>query len=514
MSELEELIARIRARIQAKNSFSSAAEDGKVYGDEKILITARQMKNFRPPEIREMRRLAQSRESIRWSDSRLFYEQAKFMENYTDDKPYEETFELYYPTYQRMSENQLRGYFTWRTQARNGRFLRESATFWFIYIYETLHLIGVENAEEGASVLDRLWQETPFPTVKARISDWAMDYCGYYGVDPKLFGCLQDRARREHYIGTLSNCSEASDAELYEAMTELSANNTSRSVLVKDHHEDYVQLSCMILRDIAARYEKRTGKRYADSMFGRQNVPYREMFRNAVFFDHLAPRAYSCDVTEVTQYSCRGLIWSWSGPGRLKGNDDLKLILHEADNLLRKHYGYTNLLKESEWSKEKKTTAAKAVEELFRNKSLEERRKVEFDISLLEGIRNASEEMRERLIVPGSEEEFRAEDALETAAETVMETAQESEPELIAAEDEPSAEGLLSADEKLLLGQLLTGMTAVRGQERMKVSLLCDSINEKMYDIFGDTVIEFDGELPVIGEDYLEDIEEILREDT
>ena len=514
MSELDELIARIRARLQEKNSFSQVQENGKTYGDQKIIITARQMKNFRPPEIREMRRLAQSRESIRWSDSRLFYEQAKFMENYTDDKLYEGSFDLYYPTYQRMSENQLRGYFTWRTQARKGIFLKESVSFWFIYIYETLHLIGAGSPENGAVILDRIWQEAPAVTVKARIADWAMDYCAYYGADPALFRCLEDRVKREKYIGILSNCSEASDSGLYEAMTELSVNNTARSVLVRDHREEYIRLSCMILRSIAARYEKRTGKRYADSMFSRQNAPYREMFRNAVFFDHLAPRAYSCNVTAVTQYTCRGMIWSWSGPGRLKGNDDLKLILHEADNLLRKHYGYTNLLKESEWSKEKKTIAAKAAEELFRNKALEERRRVEFDMSLLEGIRSAADEMRERLIVPGSEEEFRDDDAPGKDTEQVIGLKPETESDVPAGEKGPAAEELLSGEEAELLRHLITGLSAVRGQERMRISLLCDSINEKLYDIFGDTVIEFDGDLPVIMEEYLDSIKELISEDT
>ena len=515
VSELEELIARIRARIEAKNAFSGVSDSGKTYGDEKILITARQMKNFRPPEIREMRRLAQSRESIRWSDSRLFYEQAKFMENYTDDKPYEgSAYEIYYPNYQRMSEAQLRGYFTWRTHARNGVFLQAPVSYWFVYIYEVLHNIGTGTPEQGAVILDRIWREAQVASVKARVSEWAMDYCAYYGVHPSAFRCLEERVRKEKYMRAIADCNDTEDNALYEAMTALSVNNTARSVLVREHLEEYIRLSCMILRRVAERYEKRTGKRYADSMFGRQNIPYREIFRNAVFFDHLAPRSYTCIVSGMTQYTCKGMIWSWSGPGRPKGNDDIKLLLHEADNLLRKHYGYSNLLKDSDWSKEKKSIAAKAVEEMFKEIALEERRKVEFDISLLDGIRNASEEMRERLIVPGSEEEFRDEDLPEEEKTPVIDMTGTVPKEGSFEGAMAPADALLSAEESSLLRDILKGGAPIKGRGGMRITLLCDSINEKLYEIFGDTVIEFYGELPAVVEDYLDDIKELLSEDT
>ena len=38
-------------------------------------------------------------------------------------------------------------------------------------------------------------------------------------------------------------------------------------------------------------------------------------------------------------------------------------------------------------------------------------------------------------------------------------------------------------------------------------SMLADSINEKLMDMIGDVVIEFDGEDPVLVEDYEEELE-------
>ena len=139
MPEMDDLIASLRERIRSRNAFENNSEE-KVYSDEKIIFTADRLRSFRPPELREMRRIAQSKDSIRWSESRLFYEQAKFMAEFEDDKPYDGSFELYFPTYQRLNEDQLRGYFTWRKAARKGQIDDSRTTYCFIYISEILHL--------------------------------------------------------------------------------------------------------------------------------------------------------------------------------------------------------------------------------------------------------------------------------------------------------------------------------------------------------------------------------------
>ena len=63
MPELDELIASLRERVRTRSTSENKTED-KVYDDEKIIFTADQLRSFRPPELREMRRMAQSKESI------------------------------------------------------------------------------------------------------------------------------------------------------------------------------------------------------------------------------------------------------------------------------------------------------------------------------------------------------------------------------------------------------------------------------------------------------------------
>ena len=43
------------------------------------------------------------------------------------------------------------------------------------------------------------------------------------------------------------------------------------------------------------------------------------------------------------------------------------------------------------------------------------------------------------------------------------------------------------------------------------MSVVADSINEKLFDLVGDAVIEFDGDEPLLIEDYLDDIREALQ---
>ncbi len=107
MADARQVIQKIMAdpRIAANGNFAS-----KVYRDEPLLFTAPQLERFTPPRIREMRRIG--RGSL--YEARTFVEQGRFMEAFEDDYDYRGEFVQYFPTYQHMTDAQLRGYFTWR----------------------------------------------------------------------------------------------------------------------------------------------------------------------------------------------------------------------------------------------------------------------------------------------------------------------------------------------------------------------------------------------------------------
>ena len=100
-------------RLKSPSVFSE-----KTYTDEPIVHTAAQMKSYEPPEYREMRKIRFAAYEKGWSAEHVFYEQAKFMENFEDDYRFDGTFHRFFPTYADMTTEQLRGYFSWRTAVR------------------------------------------------------------------------------------------------------------------------------------------------------------------------------------------------------------------------------------------------------------------------------------------------------------------------------------------------------------------------------------------------------------
>ena len=104
----------------------------------------------------EMRKLALERPFAR-SDSELFYKQARFMEDFTDDYDGDAKFNMYYPYYQHMGYDYLRTYFTWRTKVRQGEIKSISLSYIFLYIYELLSGIGVSDPTDGLDKLLDIW---------------------------------------------------------------------------------------------------------------------------------------------------------------------------------------------------------------------------------------------------------------------------------------------------------------------------------------------------------------------
>ena len=81
----------------------------------------------------------------------------------------------------------------------------------------------------------------------------------------------------------------------------------------------------------------------------------------------------------------------------------------------------------------------------------------------------------------------------------------------------PQAEGGASAplgltpDELSLLRSLLAGKPA-HTAKGTSMDMLVDGINEKLFDLLGDTALEFDGTEPQLVEDYVEDVRAALDE--
>ena len=75
--------------------------------------------------------------------------QAKLLANFEDDYSYEGNVVRYYPTYQALTDQELRGYFSWRTKLRRGNIQKTCLSFAFLYIYELINQVGARRLPYG-----------------------------------------------------------------------------------------------------------------------------------------------------------------------------------------------------------------------------------------------------------------------------------------------------------------------------------------------------------------------------
>ena len=108
---------------------------------------------------------------------------------------------------------------------------------------------------------------------------------------------------------------------------------------------------------------------------------------------------------------------------------------------------------------------------------------ISIDISKLQSIRDISEITRDKLIV---EEETEEPNAPETPIE------------------QPRDSGILKSPLMEIMLALLKGENAedTARKKGIMLSVAAEEINETLFDHFGDTVIDFDGDTPIIIEDY------------
>ena len=147
-----------------------------------------------------MRSLASGNPFAR-NDAGIFYRQAKFMEDFSDNFSGHSPFSMYYPCYQHMGYEQLRTYFTWRGKIRDGEFGPVSPSYIFLYIYELLAGIGTGYPGGGLEKLVALWDAYGGyePKLNAYMPGWIKDYHIYYGLQDSFTGFAAERGMSRYY---------------------------------------------------------------------------------------------------------------------------------------------------------------------------------------------------------------------------------------------------------------------------------------------------------------------------
>ncbi len=495
----------------------------KVYKDEPLIFTASKMKNYTPPEYSEMKKLISGGDSVFMPSNEVFYIQGKFMENFTDSFDFQGVFVRYFPTYRDLSTSQLRGYFSWRTKLRQGNIEKAPVPFAFIYMYELINLIGVSSPEDGFLKLRDFSQR--YGELDCRIlaysKIWLCDFAAYYGINPETALSLPAFGNDEALICLMKH-REMPPEKIIGALEAFSSYKITKSSFYKKNPAAVTDTVCRLFAVLEEYYAKKPGGDIFLRLFAKPVSEEHFMFYSAVFYEKKRHSDCVYSFNEVNKYICRDGKWKRERFCPVKDKaGKLGALLKNTDYRLRTEYGFKSALKPVESSKLFDDAISRAVAEHFREKRKKERAAVVIDISKLGGIRRSADETRDKLIVEEAEEDeiFSGYAAAETDKPAVCDT---PEPEKAAEEQSTKApeQADASAAEQdsqkygldaactLILKCLLKGEDpeAAARSSGIMLSVATDRINETLFDHFSDTVIEFNGDVPSVIEDYADEL--------
>lgn len=575
--DIKMLIERIMAEAR---THQSARFSNEVYADEPILKTGRQMQNFLPDQYRKMREISRWQEDPkggagRWlSEAELFYRQGLLMADFEDDCPYNGTFKSYFPTYNAMSDRQLRGYFTWRTQVRRGTVEETSTSFAFLYLYELICGIGVDDPLDGFNKIKAFWDAYRAfePGIDRFARVWLQDYAVFHRLDPKLLrdsktvmfdnALIELRraardlapaptppdlapARRKTSEPTLPlPPDEAGEERLMTAINALSTYNLNNSRLDRSHHRDLRHVACAVYVRMARYYDTHRKTGIVASLFGEETAMPYTMFASAVFF---APERHEdCEyrLDPIHIYRCQNGFWECMRiHGSRQKSSKLGEMMRACDQRLRLALDPTHPLKEEKVPKYLAKIIDDEIVAWLSWDAAHQPVKIDIDLSQLGHIRSAAAQTREALLI---DEEREDDVPMEAEATLVEQPNTESAPSMTAGpgematrQDEPD-EPTVSTEEFGVVAPLLVSVpapvtpasaeaanklapaadaflrallerntaqaTLAVAQSGQSEDMLVDSINEALFDLVGDTVIEFGAAGPQIIEDYEADV--------
>ncbi len=481
-----------RVRGLDSNRYKAAAEWFRkaVYQDEAITRRPVPPREKLPPLLTVARSL-ETDPSL--SREALFVKQARLLENYQDDYPCDTPVQRYFPTYQVLTDRELRSYFSWRTKLRQGVVNRTSASFAYLYLYELINGVGMTDPLDGYRKLQRFREEYGAldKSILWYLDTWMADYVVYYGLDPSLLADTKTTAQ-DKLIRIFAEMPEREDREILEAVNALAPGAMAKSRFYKAYPEDMERVTVHTLRTMFDHYS-RCKRGLAEQLFGNLTEMPVWLFSSAVFFREKKEEFREYRISKVRCYRCRHGLWfleQYQGSG--SAPTVLRNLVRTVDAEMRELYGYPYRLKKTGGAKWLLSSIREETQALLDEKKAAEAKKITIDFSRLEKIRRDAAVTQDRLMV---EEE---EDLSEPPA---------PQP---APEEPPESDLPLEEAEIRLLQCLLYGGSLNWVRQSGKItSVLADSINEKLYDIFSDAVLTLT-DPPEIVEDYIDELKEMV----
>lgn len=494
MSVVDDLLKQI---LSDEKLLGSKAFRDKVFTDVPILRKASQLKRPETPQkIRDMKAMAMTPEAYWKTSAWLFFTQGQFMADYDDDLAYSEDFVKVYPTYRDFTTEQLRGYFTWRKAVRNGDIQKAPSPYPFMYVYELLNGIGTEQGLTAFHKIDEFCKAygKHDETLMNYREKWLSDYAIYHNLPSELLSDISDSPNESNII-TLMHWEDSSAEDIYDAVCNMSSYRPEQSRYVQENPDIFRYVLCNSFIKVSEFFRDNRKNSFCSRLFGNMAETAYRIFDTAVFYDPSPVRETEYIVNEIHSYRLRNGKWfSRHLTGCRHRSAKLGDFVKAVDSIIRDETGYQFRLSNTEVSKQEKSIIRSVIAEYIKQKKIEESRRIEIDISKLSGIRKAADITRDKLIV--EEEPDVEENIIEAPPVTPV-----------------NSDSALNEAETEFLSALINGgdYDAAARKYGSMTSVIADSVNEKLFDTFGDTVLLFDGDTPEIIEDYLEELKSIVN---
>ncbi len=275
---------------------------------------------------------------IQQDNAIIFYKQGMFMKDFTDNYTESIPFSQYFPYYQMMGYEQLRTYFTWRTQVREGNIADISLSYAFLYIYELLSNIGVSDPQDGLNQLMSFWRS--FRTYNKSIDKYALRWLKDYHIYYELPQSFKDFVEQNDLTGHYPKMTDLDD--IFHLFCTISKYDISKSTFFTGENEKLVtDCFCFVIKKLR-QISKDIGVLFDSSIF----QPTKKMsewkpFKDALFYQWVKQSDRRIVLSENEIYICSNNKWTFNTVITSEsGRQLVGYIMKQMEAALRKVTGY------------------------------------------------------------------------------------------------------------------------------------------------------------------------------
>ena len=467
-----------------------------------------------------------------------FLRQGRFMKDYEDDFPWYGEFFRYYPTYNDLDDDRLRGYFSWRTKARKGVFEKIPVSAAYIYVYELLNGIGTASPEESLAKMREFvsgFIDAGFgdDTMRKNVEQWMTAFAIVKGLPRETVLEVENARIRtiDNSLEILRNPEDAANGDIVVALEALSKRKITESPVIKNDPDRGARLFADVWR-LASKEFTNDKMNLFDFCFGKPETHTWQPLGNALVPPPAGNEEVIYELNGVHVFRRRGGKWKErSYPEYTFPSGNLAVFVHGMDGLLRRYLKTGNYLHKKESDEiarpyVERVTAVDAKEVLEASRPV-----ITVDISSLDRIRSDADVTRDSLLTEQEQADEAAEkipEAAEKVTEIEEKVTENAEIVTEAAEKvtenaEKPAENAENNQENAeknqengatfeILRALLEGGSpdAIIRERHLMPSVVADSINEEFFGDFGDSVVSSDGGSISLVDDYKEELAEML----